>query len=208
MHLSCYIHRNPLRAGIIRRLADYPWSSYSIYAYGKKSPEWLLTKPILSLLDTKNKHLAYRKMVQSYSREETKIWEDFRHGLFLGSQKFVARIKSKYLSENPDVEIPQKRQVLRDASPENILKKAAKVLKCDTNDFLRSSRISDANKLNRDLLIYILWSTGWYNNQEIGTLFGLGYSSISRRVTIMKSMISKDDEIKKRITKAKSQIKV
>ncbi|MEZ6156373.1 MAG: transposase [Candidatus Scalinduaceae bacterium] len=36
--LSCYIHRNPLRAGIVRRLADYPWSSYSIYAYDKKSP--------------------------------------------------------------------------------------------------------------------------------------------------------------------------
>ena len=24
MRLSCYIHRNPLRAGIIKRLADYP----------------------------------------------------------------------------------------------------------------------------------------------------------------------------------------
>jgi putative transposase len=209
MHLSCYIHRNPLRAGIVSRLADYSWSSYPIYAYGnKKSPEWLLTKPILSLLDTKEKHKEYRKMVQSYAREESKIWEDFRHGLFLGSQKFVARIKSKYLSENPDVEIPQKRQVLRDTNPVNILKKAAKVLKCDTDDFLQSSRISDANKLNRDLLIYILWGTGWYNNQEIGDLFGLGYSSISRRVTIMKSVISKDDKINKRIIKAKSQIKV
>ncbi len=208
MLLSCYIHRNPLRAGIVRRLVDYPWSSYSIYAYGKKSPEWLLTKPILSLLDTKNKHLAYRKMVQSYSKEETKIWEDFRHGLFLGSQKFIDRIKSKYLSDNPDVEIPQKRKVLRDTNPEKILEIAAKVLKCDTDDYLRYARISDSDKLNRDLLIYILWSTGWYNNQEIGNLFGLGYSSISRRVTIVKSIISKDDKIKKRISKVKSQIKM
>ncbi|TLD41586.1 MAG: hypothetical protein JETT_2132 [Candidatus Jettenia ecosi] len=51
-------------------------------------------------------------MVQKYSREEKRIWEDFRHGLFLGSQKFIDRIRSKYLSEKPDVEIPQKRQVL------------------------------------------------------------------------------------------------
>jgi putative transposase len=208
MLLSCYIHRNPLRAGIVGRLVDYPWSSYSIYAYGKKSPEWLLTKPILSLLDRKNKNLAYRKMVQRYSMEETKIWEDFRHGLFLGSQKFIDRIKSKYLSENPDVEIPQKRQVLRDTNPERILKRAAKVLRCDTANFLKSSRISDSDKLNRDLLIYVLWSTGWYNSQEIGNLFGLGYSSISRRVTIVKSMMSKDDKINRRISKAKSQIKV
>ncbi|MBT3879536.1 MAG: transposase [Candidatus Scalindua sp.] len=208
MHLSCYIHRNPLRAGIVSRLVDYPWSSYPIYAYGKKSPEWVYTKPIHSLLDTNDKHLAYRKMVQSYSREETRIWEDFRHGLFLGSQKFVDRIKAKYLTENPDVEIPQKRRVLRDTNPETILMKAAKVLKCDTDIFLQSSRISESDKLNRDLLIYLLWSTGWYSNHEIGNLFGLGYSSISRRVTVMKSKISKDDKLNKRLTKLNSQIKV
>ena len=28
LQLSCYIHRNPLRAGLVKRLADYPWSSY------------------------------------------------------------------------------------------------------------------------------------------------------------------------------------
>ena len=112
------------------------------------------------------------------------------------------------MSEKPDVEIPQKRHVLRDTNPETILKKAAKVLKCDTNDFLQSSRISDSNKLNRDLLIYLLWSTGWYYNQEIGSLFGLGYSSISRRVTIMKSKMSGENEINKRLEEIKSLIKV
>ena len=71
-------------------------------------------------------------MVQRYYREEKRIWEDFRHGLFLGSQKFIDRIKSGYLSEKPDVEIPQKRQVLRDTHPKTILEKAAKVLKCNT----------------------------------------------------------------------------
>jgi len=96
MLLSGYIHRNPLRAVIVRRLVDYPWSSYPIYAY----------------------------------------------------------------------------------------------------------------KINRDLLIYLLWSTGWYSNQEIGNLFGLGYSSISRRVSIMKTMIAKDGKLKKRFTRLKSQIKM
>jgi REP element-mobilizing transposase RayT len=67
-------------------------------------------------------------------------------------------------------------------------------------------RISDSNKLNRDLLIYLLWSTGWYNNQEIGNLFGIGYSSVSRRVSSMKSKISKDNEINKRLEYLKSLI--
>ena len=207
MLLSCYIHRNPIRAGIVRRLADYPWSSYPAYAYGKKAPVWLLTKPILSFFDTKDKHMAYRKMVQGYSGEEDRIWEDFRHGLFLGSERFIDRIKAKYLSEDPDIEIPQKRQVQKDTNPANILKKGAKVLKYDTDTFSQSSRISETDRLNRDLLIYLLWSTGWYTNKEIGQLFGLGYSSISRRVTIMKQEISKDDKLKKKIKMIKSQIK-
>ena len=208
MLLSCYIHRNPLRAGIVERLVDYPWSSYPVYAYGKKPPKWLRTAPILSRFDTKDKHKAYREMVQGYSREEKRIWEDFRHGLFFGSQKFVDRIRSNYLSEKPDVEIPQKRHVLRDINPKTILEKAARVLQCNINDFLQSARISDSDKLNRDLLIYLLWSTGWYNNQEVGNLFGLGYSSISRRVTLMKSQISKDNETLKRLEEIKSLIKV
>jgi REP element-mobilizing transposase RayT len=35
MQLSCYIHRNPVRAGIAKRLAEYRWSSYRAYAYAK-----------------------------------------------------------------------------------------------------------------------------------------------------------------------------
>ena len=46
---SCYIHRNPLRDGLVDRLTDYHWSSYRAYAYSRKPPSWLNTKFILSL---------------------------------------------------------------------------------------------------------------------------------------------------------------
>lgn len=140
--------------------------------------------------------------------KKKRLWEDFRHGLFLGSEQFIERIKSRYLSEKPDVEIPQKRQVLRDTDPETILKKAARALKCNISDFLPSARISNSHKLNRDMLIYLLWSTGWYTNKEIGELFGLGYSSISRRVAVMKSKISQEDTINNQLENIKSLIKV
>jgi len=44
------IHRNPLRAGIVARLAEYPWSSYKAYAYGSKDPGRLLTEPIFGAI--------------------------------------------------------------------------------------------------------------------------------------------------------------
>lgn len=52
-------------------------------------------------------------MVQDYSREEHRIWEDFRYGLFFGSKEYCNQVKSKYVTtKEPDVEIPQKRLFL------------------------------------------------------------------------------------------------
>ena len=45
-YCSCtyYIHRNPLEAGMVERIADYKWSSYRAYAYGKSHQNWSNTK--------------------------------------------------------------------------------------------------------------------------------------------------------------------
>lgn len=45
IHLSRYIHRNPLERGA--SLKDFQWSSYTYYALGNP-PVWLETQPILS----------------------------------------------------------------------------------------------------------------------------------------------------------------
>jgi hypothetical protein len=49
-------YRNPLRAGIVKRLAAYRWSSYSAFAYGKPAPGWLSTQLILSQFAGENQH--------------------------------------------------------------------------------------------------------------------------------------------------------
>jgi hypothetical protein len=88
------------------------------------------------------------------------------------------------------------------------LEKAASVLDCNLIDFRRSLRISEQNRDKRDLLIYLLWETGLYKNQEIGNLLGLTYSSISRRAKISRVKISKDSKFKKQFKQLKSQIRM
>jgi REP element-mobilizing transposase RayT len=46
LSLVRYIHLNPVRAGIVSRPADYPWSSHSAYL-GATCPDWLCTDPVL-----------------------------------------------------------------------------------------------------------------------------------------------------------------
>ncbi|HJP17740.1 MAG TPA: transposase [Nitrospinota bacterium] len=207
LHLSCYIHRNPLRARIVKRLIDYKWSSYPIYVYKKSHPKWLQTNAILSQLNVKNPQKAYKEIVQNYSKEEKKLWEEFRHGLILGSQEYVDKIKTKYLSENPNIEIPQKRKILG-SDPHAILNKAASFLKCNMADVLSSKRVKPSNKEKRGLLIYLLWDMGLYNNKEIGELFNLGYSSISRRVSDMRLLLLQNNKLKKKFNRIKSLIKI
>lgn len=185
VRLSCYIHRNPLRSGLVKRLVDYPWSSYPVYAYGRSGARWLNKELILSQFRVRDRCRAYREMVQEYSREERSLWEEVRHGLVLGTEGFVDRIKSNYLFGEPDGEIPQQRRVLKDIDAAALLSRGAEVLRCDVEAFRQGGRIRDSQKDDRDLLIYFLWERGVYKNREIGGLFGLGYSSVSRRANIL-----------------------
>jgi hypothetical protein len=159
LQLSYYIHRNPLRARMVKRLASHRWSSYPVYAYGKSSARWLYTDLILShFVNAEDPHKAYRQSAQKYATEKQRIWEDLRYGIFLGTEKFIENIKKQYLCGAPDQEIPQQKQLDKNHDPDRVLLKATKVLNCNPEHFRRSKRISKADKLNRDLLISNLFA--------------------------------------------------
>jgi putative transposase len=210
LRLSCYIHRNPLRAKMVKRLADYRWSSYRVYAYGKKQPDWLKTDLIFSFFDGGHEKQiqGYRKKVQFYSREEKKLWEDFRHGLFFGTLEFVNKMKRAHLPDTPHKEQPQQRDIFRSADPHVIIKKAAAILDCDPEEFITSGRMYGTAKTNRDLLMYLIWEYGVYTNEEIGNLFHVTYSSVSRNVSSFKVKLSDDKILKRLYNKIKSRIKM
>lgn len=208
MKLSCYIHRNPLRAHMVERLVNYQWSSYKAYAYGESHPNWLKTNLILKQVEGKDKHKGYREIVQKYSREERRIFEDMRHGLFFGSKGFIDRIKSAYPGKMANKEVAEKVRAGGENDPKVLLKKGAEILNCDIDEMRFSRRISQKEKEGRDLLIYVLWETGCYRAHEIGGLLGLGYSSVSKRVGIIEYRISKERELRKRYDRLKSLIKL
>ncbi len=209
LQLSYYIHRNPLRAGMVRRLADYKWSSYRAYAYSKRHQNWLNTKVILSqFINVKDQHQAYRENIQKYSKEEQRVWENLRHGIFVGTEKFVRKIKKRYLPGVPHAELPHQKQIIKDVNIDMVLSKAAAILKCDMDLCRESNRISQSVKADRDLLIYIAWQLGMVTNREIGEKFGLTYSAVSQRVRVIKEMLSKDKELERKYWYIKSLMKI
>jgi REP element-mobilizing transposase RayT len=208
LQLSCYIHRNPLRAGVVERLADYRWSSYLAYAYGRKAPEWLSTELILSQFASQDRHKHYRKKVQKYAKEEKRLWEDLRHGLFLGSERFVERIRTQHLTSEPEMGIPQQIQTAKPSDPVNMLRSAEHALKCDVQRFVQASRVSGAEKDKRDLMIYLLWKAGGLSNDQIGQLFGVSFSAVSHAVRSLKAKMRKNPKLSAKFNELYSQFKL
>jgi len=206
LKLSYYIHQNPMRAKMVKRPVDYKWSSYHYYAFKNYQSRLIETGPILSVIDTKDRHKTYREQIQKHSDETNRIWEDVRYGLIYGSEAFEKQIRNKYLSSKPDKELPQLNRILKEESPEVLMKKCATLLGCDIQDYKKSARLSGEDRDKRDMLLYVLWKTGKYSNNQIGAFLGLTYSSVSHRVNYVKSIMHENQFMKKNFIKIKAAI--
>jgi chromosomal replication initiation ATPase DnaA len=88
-----------------------------------------------------------------------------------------------------------------------LLNKASKLLQCDLERIINSPRVRESDKLNRDILLYLLWQEGKYTNEKIGNILGLTHSAVSRRVSITRKKMEREKGFNERIKDLKSQIK-
>ena len=193
----------------MQRLANYKWSSYQYYAYKRKPPDWLETDIVLSQFENSgNRHRAYREKAQEYAKEEGRLWEDFRYGIILGSKEFASRIRSLYLPDKPDSELPQQKTMAKEFDAEKLLDQAAEHLDCDLTQFKKARRISSPEKEHRDLLMYLLWKTGKVPNEKIGCLFGVTYSAVSHSIRAVNDRSKKDRKFRQKVNGLYSLFKV
>ena len=109
MRATFYIHANPLRAGITKNAANYPWSSHKLYAFGKRDkftenivfPKWYM-----DLGKTpEQRQRMYRKLFDAYLREAGLITQHFLdknfYGSFLWTNSFIQKIKDLTKSKSP-----------------------------------------------------------------------------------------------------------
>jgi hypothetical protein len=95
--------------------------------------------------------------------------------------------------------MPQQKSIIKSTDPVQLLKKASRVLQCDLERVKNCARISESDKLNRDILLYWLWQQGKYTNLQIGDLFGLTHPSVSRRVTVIRKKMSLEQDFRRQL---------
>jgi len=72
----------------------------------------------------------------------------------------------------------------------------------------KAVRISSSRVLDRDLLLYAIWQLGVRTNSQIGEIFGMNGSEVSRRMAVLNSKAADDESIQGRLSEIKAIIAI
>lgn len=96
LELCRYVVLNPVRAHMVQRVDQWPWSSYLTTVGRRVGPHWLTTEWVLSHFgsSTKPAQAAYERFVAE-GLNRTSPWQNLTGQLFLGSEDFLRRTQAR-----------------------------------------------------------------------------------------------------------------
>jgi len=167
LELACYIVLNPVRAGMVRSVKDWPWSSYRATAGFKEPHSCLVTDWVLSGFGKQKKRAqeSYRQFVRE-GKGQTSPWESLTNQIYLGSDKFVQKMQSKVHPNQSLNDIP-KRQKQAPPTPLSYYQKKIP---------------------NRNSAMANAYLSGHYTLAQVGEYFGVSYATVSRAVKVVEEM--------------------
>lgn len=151
--LTRYIALNPVRAGLCRDPADWPWSSYRATCGLSRAPTFLANEWLLACFHRERASARYRAFVER--TEDVRPSAELRAGLYLGSEAFAARMSRR---ASADKEIPQ-------AERKPVRPSLAELLPSDRGEHIAVAHRAHGYRLN-----------------EIASHLGVHYATVSRRL--------------------------
>ncbi|RLC30652.1 MAG: transposase [Deltaproteobacteria bacterium] len=206
LQLLRYIHKNPLRAGLIKDLNEYEWSSHRGYISNAKRWEWLYKGFPLSLLskDPGKRRSAYMKyMAGDVGEEIEQIFGKKRHPSILGKEDFVYWVKNRFFETKAHIEVPDSRLLAPDR--ERIQDLVCRTYGITKEELLKSRR-GTFNEA-RGVAIYLTRMIRSDGLIDICRDYNLKrYSSASSIIETVKSRLSKDRKLRGRINEVSKML--
>ena len=206
LQLVRYIHRNPLEAGLVKRLDRYSWSSHKGYLSSANKWDWLYKGFILGMLteDLNRQIQAYKQfMAQQQDEDLVRVFERKNQPSMLGTKEFICRVKDRFFKKKIDREIPASKGLAPDL--DRILSEVSRYYEIKP-DTLTSVRRGIENE-PRDVAVYLIRTMRSEPLMKIGAGFGLNrYSSVSSVVMRVKTKLQKEKKFKERLSNIENNI--
>ena len=201
-----YVHRNPLRAGMVDRLDTYKWSSHKGYLSIAKKWDWIHKNYILSLFTKNRKDWLdyYRKWVSIADEDEfSKKISGKKWPVCIGPQSFIDRIKEKYSSGKINKEIPSSRELLPDRK--RIFNEVCRFYGLKDTEIIQKLR--GRRNEARSSAIYLTRELRMDTFKEIGKQYGIDNDRTVRSVFgRMKKRLMKDKNLVRKMEKLRISI--
>lgn len=185
LHLSRYIHLNPLKARLTERLEDYEWSSFPIFLGKKDSRIFLETKWLLS-------QIGNRRDFHRFTLEGLKSsWEplkEAKHQSILGEEPFLEKIKRERIPAKKDPTVSRLREFQKPTDTKPVQQ--------------RIQDLTTDNALSAKLFVYHLKKYTPMSLKEIGKVAGnLSPSAVCQVVSRLQSEGKRSDRIRMLLSK-------
>jgi hypothetical protein len=206
LELVRYIHRNPLRAGLVDKLDGYSWSSHRGYVSDAQRWSWLHKGFVLSMLigDRKRQRGLYRAFVGMEPPEEiTEMLERKRWPSVLGSERFVNWVKDRFFEQMRHQEVPASRVLAPER--EEIKHVVCRSYGVNEADLLQSRR--GVSNEPRNVAMYLMRGLRADGLDELCREFHLKrYSSASSALERVRGQMSKDRRFKRRVQELETML--
>jgi len=204
--LSRYIHRNPIEAGMVDQLEDYPWSSYPNYVSKLAAPDWLYRQEIYEQLSAKSsKQAKYRAFVKMGIDEEiAKFYGKSNQKSFLGSDSFRDWVYQQRLTNEEELS----RETVRAFRPSmsEVAESVARRFKVELETIKISQRGRVAENIPRWVVMYLAQEICDAKLSEIAVYTGLKRTgSIPTTIAKLKSRMAVDAKLGRAVSKIKRE---
>lgn len=188
LEVSRYIHLNPVRAKMVARPEQYPWSSYRGYQRASRTVEWVRYDRVLGAFATAPSlaRRAYTRFVRAGIEEPPPSpFAGALEGMLLGSDAFVARVRGLLDDRPTDRSIPQLEHIRSRPALDKIVRVVGEHFGQDPTVWSPGRRSDNAS---RAVAAYLARRSFGYSAGEVAE--ALGYrsaSSITRAVARVES---------------------
>ena len=206
LQLVRYIHRNPVRAGMVERAEDYQWSSHNGYMSHAKKWDWLNKKFILAMLSTKpDQRVRQYRNFMGEGEDETLLRTLSLKKLpsVLGDNDFIEKIKNRFFEQMSHIEVPESKRLAPDME-------RIKQTLCDyyhlTEDQLYQSKRAVFNE-PRAMGLYLSRQLRGETLQCVGKHYRIeSYSTVSTIIERLKIRLKSDRSLRLRVVQLKKNL--